>query len=341
MKFKRFNLQFFAPTTQTTLLSGLSAENKTFYDKTLIKNAKPNLVHAQFGQERDIPRHGGKTIEFRRFDPLPPATTALTEGVTPDGNELNVSAITAEVHQYGDYIVQSDMLQLTAIDDTMIEATQLLGAQGGNTLDILTRNILQTGTHVFYCPKISSTDGSETAVTSRATLDATAALTVDVVRQVVAQLEAKNTPKFGKYYYGIIHPYAKYDLMSDKAWVDANQYAGSERLFAGELGRIAGVRFVESSNAKIFKGTEDGTPSGLAVFGTLILGKHAYGITKLSGGGMQTIFKQLGSSGVADALNQRSSSGWKATHTATILTEDFLWRIESCSPRFSSSAAAN
>ena len=46
----------------TTQSPGLSPEMKTFYDKTLLKEARPNLVHAQLGQKRNIPTNGGKTI---------------------------------------------------------------------------------------------------------------------------------------------------------------------------------------------------------------------------------------------------------------------------------------
>ena len=80
-----FQLQLFANEVQTTLSDGLSAEMKTFYDMTLIDEASANLVHAQFGQKRPIPKNGGKTIEFRKFAPLAKAITPLTEGVTPDG----------------------------------------------------------------------------------------------------------------------------------------------------------------------------------------------------------------------------------------------------------------
>ena len=55
------SLQLFAD-VQTTLMEGLSAEMKTFYDMTLIDEAQANLVHDQFGQKRPIPKNGGKTI---------------------------------------------------------------------------------------------------------------------------------------------------------------------------------------------------------------------------------------------------------------------------------------
>lgn len=336
------NLQLFANmNTNTTTATGsgnnLSAEMKTFYDMTLIDEATPQLVHDQFGQKRPIPQGGGKSIEFRKFSSLPKATTALTEGVTPDGNKLDVSTITATVSQYGDYIVQSDVLELTALDNTILEATKLLGKQAGATLDTIVRNILIAGTNVTYCPKIVS--GAETAVTSRATLDATAQLTVDVVQQVVAKLRANNAPTIDGDYVAIIHPYVAYDLMRDPEWIDAHKYAQPDNLYAGEIGKVAGVRFVETTEAKIFKG--DGCPSGLAVFCTLFIGDGAYGVTEITGGGLQTIVKQKGSAGTGDPLDQRSSVGWKALKTAERLIENYMVRVESCSGRFSANAVAN
>ena len=300
------NLQLFANEVQTTLLDGLSPEMKTFYDMTLIDEASPNLVHDQFGQKRPIPKNGGKTIEFRKFAPLAKALTPLTEGVTPDGKSLEVTTVTATVSQYGDYITLSDVLDLTAIDNVIVEALKLLGRQGGATMDTVVRNVLQSGTNVTYCPKVAN--GVETAVTSRAGLDATAQLTVDVVQQVVAKLRAQNAPTINGKYVAIIHPYVAYDLMRDPEWIDAHKYAQPTNLYEGEIGEIAGVRFVQTTEAKIYTGS--GCPSGLAVFGTLFLGDGAYGTTEITGGGMQTIVKQKGSAGTADPLDQRSSVGY-------------------------------
>ena len=307
---------------------------KTFYDMNLIDEAQPNLIHDQFGQKRPIPANGGKKIEFRKFASLPKALTPLTEGVTPDGKKLSVTAIEAEVAQYGDYIVHSDILKLTSIDNTIVEATKILGNQAGLTLDTITRNVLQSGTNVFYCPKA---DG--TAVESRTGLDATCKLTVDVIKRAVAIMKKNNAPKINGDYVAIIHPYVAYELMRDKEWIEAHKYASPENIYAGEIGKIAGCRFVQSTEAKIYKG--DGCPTGLAVFGTLFLGAGAYGVTEITGGGLQTIVKQKGSAGTADPLDQRSSVGWKAIKTAERLVENYMVRVESCSKRYSATATAN
>lgn len=329
------NLQLFA-TTQTTLLDALSPEMKTFYDMTLIDEAQAQLVHQQFGQKRPIPQGSGKQIEFRKFAALPKALAPLTEGVTPSGKNLEVTTITAEVSQYGDFVQLSDVLELTAIDNVIVETTKLLGRQGGLTMDTVVRNVMQSGTNVSYCPSVE--DGVATEVNSRANLTKDSKLTVDMVKRVVAKLRAANAPTINGKYVAIIHPYVAYDLMSDPRWIEAHQYAKPENLFEGEIGEIGGVRFVESSEAKIYTG--DGCPDGLAVFGSLFMGANAYGVTEITGGGMQTIVKQKGSAGSADPLDQRSSIGWKGILTAEILIPAYLVRVESCS-EFSATAQAN
>lgn len=327
-----------AQPANNTGATALSAEMKTFYDMTLIDEAQANLVHDQFAQKRPIPQGSGKTIEFRKYAPLAKATTPLTEGVTPDGKALSVSTITATVNQFGDFVHLTDMLDMTAIDNNVLEATKLLGRQSGLTLDTVTRDIIQAGTNVTYCPK-KGANGAETAVTSRAGLDATAQLTVDVVMQVVAKLRAQNAPTINGKYVAIIHPYVAYDLMRDPEWIDAHKYTEVTNLYEGEIGELAGVRFVQTTEAKIYTGT--GCPEGLAVFGSLFIGEGAYGTTEISGGGLQTFVKQLGSGGTSDPLNQRSTVGWKASKTAMLLIPNYLVRLESCSARYSATAQAN
>ena len=279
----------------------LSAEMKTYYDMNLIEEATPELVHDQFGQSRPIPKGSGKKIEFRKFAPLEKALTPLDEGTTPKGKAMEVTAIEATVEQYGDFIMQTDVLEMTAIDNTILEATMLLGQQAGATLDTVVRNELQAGTNVMYCAPVSADGTVGTAPTSRTALTKDCRLTVDSVNQAVAILRSQNAKPFDDgNYVAIIHPYVAYDLMSDPAWVDRYKYANPDNLYTGEIGKIGGVRFVQTTEAKIYKG--DGCPSGLAVFGTLFLSRNAYGTTEIAGGGLSTIIKQKGSAGTADPL---------------------------------------
>ncbi len=237
--------------------AGLSAEMKTFYDKTLIELASPNLVFDQFAQKRPIPRNGGKSIEFRRFNSLPKAIRPITEGVTPTGSKLTVTPVSATVDQYGDYVELTDMLELTSVDPVVVEATRQLADQAGRTVDTVVRNQIMGGTNVNYCPSVDE-NGVETEVTSRAQLDESCKLRVRDVFKAAAQLRAMNAPTIDGSYVAVIHPYVAFDLMQDAEgqWVDIQKYAKPENILNGEIGTLGGVRFVQSSEAKIFYGKD-------------------------------------------------------------------------------------
>jgi N4-gp56 family major capsid protein len=399
----RLNLRLFDNTNVTTD-ADLSPEMKTYYDKDLLRNAKPKLVHNRFGQKRPIPKGKGKTIEFRKFDPLPKALTPLVEGVTPSGRKMRVTSKTATVKQYGDYIEHSDILEMTTIDNTLVEGNRLLGQQAGETLDTLTREIINAGTNVQYA------DGRVSArymlVGGDSTWENNHYFNCEVIRQGALNLRNnKATPLDGGDFVAIVHPDTIYTLKKDPEWQEATKYQNSEKLYSGEVGRYDGVRFVESTEAKIFhaanlkaglrnltvasvsgkvftikenltaddiaklagrkilvKGfqysvvsatantitvneTIQGTPAadeviypgeagakGRDVYSTLFIGADAYGVTEIEGGGLQMIAKQLGSAGTADPLNQRATQGWKATHTAEILSDLFMVRVEHTTP---------
>ena len=307
---KKINLQLFGlPNTQTTGTGSLSDEMKTYYSDYLIDNAVPKLIHDQFGQKHPIPKNGGKTIEFRKYSPLPKITKALEEGTTPDGQSLTVTTVTAEVQQYGGYVTISDMLQLTAIDNNLVQATKLLGNQAGVSLDTITREVLNGGTNVVYAGD----------ATERSQLAAGDVLTVDTIKKAVRALKKQNAEKIGDSYVAIIHPDITYDLTNDPKWQSVKDYDPKD-WYEGEIGRIAGVRFVETTEAKVFEG---------GVYSTLIIGDNAYGVTEVEGGGLQHFVKQLGSAGTNDPLDQRATCGWKATKVAERLVEQYMVRIES------------
>ena len=338
-KHEMIDLQLFADASaalnNTTSSSGMTAEMKTFYEKRLIDQAEPRLVHDQFADYYPVPQNGGKTIEFRKYDSLPKATTPLTEGVTPNGQALNVTTITSDLHQYGGWTPLTDQLQMTAIDNNVVQATRVLASQAGRTMDSITRDVLAGGTNVIYAPKVAE-DGTESVVKSRDNLDKTCTLTPKLFFRAAAQLGAMNADPIGDSYIAIIHPYAAYDLKTSKEFIEVHKYADPEAMFRGEIGKLGNIRFIETSEATLWK---DATcPAGLAVFGTLVLGAHAYGVTELEGGGLEHIVKQLGYGD--DPLNQRASVGWKGMRAAERLVEQYMIRIESVSS-YSANAAAN
>ena len=227
---------------------GLSNEMKTYYSDYLVDMAEPKLVHDQFGQKCPIPKGNGKTIEFRKYDPLPKMTTPLAEGVTPSGQKLDMGVVTAEVKQYGGFIELSDILMLTAVDNNLVQATKLLGGQAGRTLDTITREVLSGGTNVQY----SEGQVDERALLTGGKESGNHYLTVDAVRKAVRYLKKMSAETINGSFVGIVHPDTAYDLMSDPKWINVKTYSDPEGIYQGEIGKIENVRFVESSEAKIF-----------------------------------------------------------------------------------------
>lgn len=229
---------------------GLSPEMKTYYSDYLIDNAEPALVHDRFAQKHAIPTGNGKSVQFRKYDPLPKLTQPIAEGITPTGQTINMGIVNATVAQYGGYVELTDLLLMTAIDNNLCMATKLLGSQAGRTLDTISREVLVGGTNVQY---------AEGSVSSRSQLvggndnrEDNHYLTVDAVRKAVRFLKNQNAEKIDGAFVAIIHPDCAYDLMSDPNWKYPHQYADPSAIFEGEIGRIEGVRFIESTEAKVF-----------------------------------------------------------------------------------------
>lgn len=246
-------LNLFDAYTNTTLDAGLSDEMKTYYSMRLINLAEPELIHDQFAQKHPIPKNSGKTIEFRKYDSLPKALVPLTEGVTPAGQKMSMGVITATIKQYGGFIELSDILELTAIDNNLVQATRLLASQAGRTSDTITREVLAGGTNVLFS---GGKTNRASLVGGDTTADNNCYLTVDDVRRAVRALKVMNAQKINGYFAGIIHPDVAYDLMSDPKWVNVKTYSDPDGIYEGEIGKIEGVRFVETTEAKIFHGAD-------------------------------------------------------------------------------------
>lgn len=232
----------------------LSSDMRTYYKDYLRDNANENLVHDQFGQKHPIPAGNGKTIEFRKYSPLPKATKPLTEGITPNGQELKVSTVSSTVSQYGGWVGIPDMIKLTELDNNMVQATEILGDQAGRTLDTVTREVLNGGTNVMYAPIVN--ENGTVTVTARSSLTPDAKLSVDLILRAAAKLKNNLAKTIDGSYVAIIHPYVAYDLMRSSEWMEAHKYAAPEQLFNGEIGKIGNVRFVETNEAKIWRGAD-------------------------------------------------------------------------------------
>lgn len=310
-----------ADTTRATIVE----EVNNFYDRTLLEKATPYLVHNKYAQVRDIPKNAGtSTIKFRRYGLLTANTTALSEGITPAGTSLSITDLTATVLQYGDYVTLTDIVLMQTYDPILTETAEILGEQAGDSLDQLCRTVMVAGASKQYA----------STATTVATVDDAMKLDRDEVKEAVRTLKTNNakpitsmvnpstgfnTTPINAAFIGIVHPSTTYDLDDATGWIPVEKYANKADVMPNEVGSVGGVRFIETTNAYTVAGTLVTT-----VYGTLIFGQNAYAQSRISGESLKNIVKPLGSAGTADPLDQRTTSGWKATYVAKVLNANFI-----------------
>jgi N4-gp56 family major capsid protein len=313
-------------TTRTTISSEVDAA----YQRSLLMRVTNDFKYTKWAQVRDISKGAGtNTVRFRRYGNLTAATTALTEGVTPSGSQLSVTAITATTNQYGDYVVLTDKLMMETQDPILTETAEILGDQAKDTFDQITRDILVAGTSVFYA----------NGVAGRANVAANVSLTD--YRKIARALRKNNAKKITRIvnagtgvgtsavkaaFVALISPDTHYDLKGLTGFIPVSQYGTNVTpVDENEVGSIDEIRFVETTNAKVFSAAGSGS---VDVHADVILGQDAFGISRISGEALRFIFKPLGSAGSADPLDQRQTAGWKATFVAYRLNESFMYRYE-------------
>lgn len=313
----------------TTTRSVITAEVDAVYQRTLLERVVAGFHFRKWGQVRNIQRNAGTdTARFRRYGNLTAATTALTEGVTPAGSQLSITNITAQALQYGDFVILTDVVQFETQDPLLTETVEIQGDQAADTFDQLTRDVLAAGTGVRYA------NGAVSRVTTSSNV-----LLVDyrkiartlagnnakkVTRMITAGTGVNTTPIYAAYIV-IISPSTHYDLKSLSGFVPVKDYPSTTTVLEDEVGSIDEFRFIQTTNAKVFSAAG---AAGVDIHADIIIAQNAYGITQIEGEALKAIYKPLGSGGTNDALDQRSTQGWKGTFVAKRLNENFLHRYE-------------
>ncbi len=242
-------------TTQTASLQATSL--KTWYDRTLLENMRPKLVHYEYAQKRPVPKNGGRTVDFRKWTPFGAVTSPLAEGIVPEGQALSMTNLTATLESYGGYVAISDMVDMTSIDPVVNDAVELMADQGGLSVDTLIREELHRSTNVMYAGD----------ATRRSQLAPTDKLTMALIRKAVRALKKAKAPRFSRggreFYIAIVGPDTVFDLQDDTTWQAVAEYQDKEKIFSGEIGRVFGVVFVETTEAKLLQAPA--LPEGLTV----------------------------------------------------------------------------
>ena len=230
-----------------------------------------------------------------------------------------------------DFVTVTDVVNYESEDAVLTEAAQVLGEQAALTLDRLARDIITAGTTIQYADNRAN----------RYCIIASSLITTNEIREAVATLAGNNAKKITRIvnpstgynttpinaaYVGITGPKTVYTLKGLTGWVPVQSYPNQGDVMDGEVGALDDVRFISTSEGKYWPAAT--ASAAVDVHATLILGQDAYGITRISGEALKNIVKPLGSAGTADPLDQRTTSGWKATFVTKILSDDAMLRLE-------------
>lgn len=314
-------------------INTLNGELKTFYDTELLENARVELFYAQFAKKQALPKNHGKTVEWRKWNTFAKATQ-LQEGVIPTGQKFGMSAKTGSINQYGTYTAITDILEMRAYDDTILGATEEMGASAAETQETLIRDGLLVNPNVLYCDNITIATGAAAGTPTacnqmEASATAMSMFTPDMVAKAVTIMKKNRVPTINGKYYAVIHPSVAYDLRKSKEWIEAHKYSATSEIFNGEIGELHGCRFIENVFAPILDG-DYANKVGTVTYATYMFGKDAFGIIDPAGGALEMIVKDK--SQVGGPLEQFSTIGYKfETNGATILYPERVLRIMSCS----------
>jgi len=129
----------------------------------------------------------------------------------------------------------------------------------------------------------------------------------------------------GGYYVGVLSPFTQYDIRNDSAWINADHYAGSKKLYNGEIGTWGNVRFVlDTIPWRSTAGTMGTYAASGAVFHTPVFGEECFAGVTIKGKQSEMIFKDKTQTG--DPLEMYSTAGWKAFAAFKVLNSN--WGVQ-------------
>jgi N4-gp56 family major capsid protein len=329
--------------------STIANEVDVVYTRQMLEIARPNLIFRQIATQAEYfyanpGQMGTLTAKWRRYEKLTPNTTPLSEGVTPNGSGITVTNVTVTPEQYGDYSIYTDKLAMTSQDQVVLEFAGVLGQEMMEIENSVLMDAYDGGSQVKY----------PSTHTQRSDITATDYLTATMMAQVTTLLETANakyylpnminattgigTSPIHSAYIAVVHTRVAYSVRKFTNFIPVEKYASTQAILPGEIGALGNIRYVQTTEAPVYE--DEGSGGTVDVYGTLVFGANAVGATnctaltmgpsgELAPAVTQFLHKELGSSGVSDALNQRGSVGFKTAIAGTILNQNWIYRLES------------
>ncbi len=312
--------------TSVTGQNQLSSEQAEFYQRALLSRLQDKVVFLPYGKTASIPKNSGATTSWRRLEMPTLSTSAITEGVTPDGSNITINKVSATVSQYGAWCKISDHLDTTGLDPLLTEVAEMFGEHAALSMDKIVATILGGGSNINYA----------NGRASRATLATGDVLKAADIAKARNSLVSRNVPTIklpnGKMgYVAFIHPDNATRLMTESGgpWSSFNAggtQSGYDNFAAGEAGQMYGIYFIETTLVPSF--SDAGSGGSLSGKGTIIIGADAFGIPDV-GGNNQPEILVYGDGNTENPMALYRTVAWKTSFAAVRLEENRILRIES------------
>lgn len=308
-------------------LGTLSDVEKTFYIREALAIAKPALIFKQFGMKERVPAREGKTAQWIRFDKL-----GLTSGSDFTGSATYVknttgapptwtpatptdTVVTAQLDAYfGKGVQWNEAVGYTSLVDLPKELRVIQAQQAAEVMEVETRDVLAAGTTVQY----ANQKAARKLVTGADTIDLNDVLDLGVT------LRNNDAPKIKGVYPVLCSVNTVAQLMKDTTFQSAVQFQ-KEYIFTGEIAKLYGMRFIESSLAPTV--SDSGSNNAVATLEqTIALGDMAFGVTTWMMDDWDMIYTPPGGHG--DEYAALNKLAWKMYYKAVILNQDWIARLE-------------
>lgn len=314
--------------------------------RRLLTRGQALMLTERFGYSDPQPMNASKTRKWRRYTSLANATSPLAEGITPAGQKLNFEDVTATLEQYGDFARITDVIQDTHEDPVLREASDVIGEQAAEVVELVRISILTAGTNVFYANGVTA----RASVTSlmliqdyRKIVRALRRNRAQYITQVIKAGPSIATEPVGAAFFAMCHTDLEADIRSLANFLPAEKYADGSKAVPGEIGKYESTRFCLSqlilpwynagaSGTTYLAGGEIVAGStAYDVYPVLVVSRNAYAIVPLQGDqAVNIMVKNPGKPSDSDPLGQRGFVSWKTWQAAAILNELWLARYECC-----------
>jgi N4-gp56 family major capsid protein len=346
--------------TVSTLTSNVTAPVNFVLMKGLLSAARKKLPYFNGTLPGTLEKsRGSASVKWRRIENLNPSTSALSEitGTAAaflgrDAVQPTITDITVAMAKYGNAILTTEEVDLFNVNSKTAQLMETLGANAGESVNILMRDVFNASTNVRYASGVAS----DSVVN--------AAITLNDIKYVVNQLNRKSAMTFTPMgtsrdaynnqpirsaYYGVTHPDVEEDIRGLSGFVGVEQYGGYTETMPFEFGAVGGVRWCATEIAPLTTGNGGVsnnllrmTGSDVDIYSTFIYGREAIGSVGLGNmhaksssemydpmkpPAVELIVHQPGSSGIFDMYNEMGSIAWKTWFAGKILNQDWVWKI--------------